>query len=62
VLDRIEYKNKRSHRTFSLAEAQPLISYIEFNYEANKLFGDPFDFDSASARYSAGNDKVTLEV
>lgn len=62
VLDRIEYKNKRSHRTFSLAEAQPLISFIESNYEANKLFGDPFDFGSASARYSAGDDKVTLEA
>lgn len=62
ILHRIEYKNRRAHRTFSLFEAQPLIAFIESNYEANKLVGDPFDFGSASARYSAGDDKLTIDL
>ena len=61
ILQRIKYVNRRNHRTFSVAEAQPLISYIETNFKPNRLLDDPFDFESASSRYSVENNKVTID-
>ena len=61
ILQGMHYKNGRNHRTFNLAEAQPLISFIETNFTPNRLYGDPFDFEDASARYSAEDDKVTVD-
>jgi hypothetical protein len=57
----MNYKNGRNHRVYNLADAQPLISYIEANFTPNKLVGDPFDFEAASSRYSAGDNKVTVD-
>lgn len=59
ILGEMNYKNVRNHRTFRLADAQPIISFIETNFTPNKLFGDPFDFGEASWRYSAKDNKVT---
>jgi Nucleotide modification associated domain 2 len=61
ILRKMNYKNGRSHRTYDLADAQPLILYIEANFTPNKLLGDPFDFEAASSRYSAGDNKVTVD-
>lgn len=59
ILQGLGYKNQRSHRTFDSAAAQPLTSFIETNFRSNRLLGDPFDFEAASSRYSAKDNKVT---
>lgn len=61
MLDQIGYKNQRAHRVFSLANAQHIISFLQANFKANVLYGDPYDFGSASARYSAADNKVTID-
>lgn len=61
ILQEMNYENGRNHRTFNLAKAQPIISFIEAKFTPNRLLGDPFDFEDASARYSAEDDKVTVE-
>jgi hypothetical protein len=60
ILNNMGYKNGRSYRKFSEDKALPLLSYLQSNFTLNKLQGDPFDFDRASARYSQENNKVTL--
>lgn len=62
ILSEMNYKNGRNHRTFRLADAHPIISFIETNFSPNKLLGDPFDFDAASSRYSAEDNKVTKGI
>ena len=59
ILQSLGYENRRNHRTFDSAVAQPLISFIEANSSPNRLLADPFDFDAASSRYSAKDNKVT---
>lgn len=59
ILQSLGYENRRNHRTFDSATAQPLISFIEGHFRPNRLLGDPFDFDAASSRYSAKDNKVT---
>ncbi len=61
ILQGMHYKNGRNHRTFNLAEAHPIISFIEENFTPNILQYDPFYFEKASARYSAKDNKVTVE-
>ena len=61
ILQGLKYKNQRGHRTFDSAAAQPLTSFIEKNFSLNRLLGDPFDFEAASSRYSAKDDKVTAD-
>lgn len=61
ILVGMNYKNGRNHRAYDLADARPLISYIESNFTPNKLLGDPFDFEAASSRYSAEDNKVTVD-
>lgn len=61
ILQNIKYRNGRNHRKFSLATAQPLIAFLEANYKRGLLYADPFDFDSASARFSAETNKVTVD-
>jgi hypothetical protein len=62
ILQAIKYKNGRSHRKFSLEAAQPIISFLQDNFAPNTLHGDPFDFEAASARYSAENNRVTKDA
>lgn len=59
ILQNLGYTNGRNHRKFDFAVAQPLISFIEANFISNLLLADPFDFDAASSRYSAKDNKVT---
>ena len=61
ILQEMNYKNGRNHRTYDLAEAQRIISFIEGSFTPNRLQGDPSDFEDASARYSAEDDKVTVD-
>ncbi|QJI13628.1 hypothetical protein HKK58_14160 [Pseudomonas sp. ADAK22] len=60
ILKDLGYANGRDHRKFPLHQAQPLIDYLEREYEANRLYGDPYDFELAKSRYSAENNKVTV--
>lgn len=59
ILENLGYANRRNHRTFDSVVAQRLISFIEANSIPNRLLADPFDFDAASSRYSAQDNKVT---
>lgn len=59
ILQNLGYRNQRNHRTFDSAVAQPLISFIEKNFKLNRVLADPFDFEAASSRYSAKNNKIT---
>lgn len=59
LLERLGYRNSRGHRKFTLAQAQPLLSYLTSNFHPNILYGDPFDFESAKSRYSVENNKIT---
>ncbi|WP_218153647.1 hypothetical protein [Variovorax sp. OK605] len=59
ILSKVGYKNGRAHRKFDLASALPLISFFKENFKANTVFSDPFDFESASWRYSFEDNKVT---
>ena len=61
ILQDLKYKNGRNHRKYSLASAHALISFLRENFDSNHVYGDPFDFDFASARYSAKTNKVTTE-
>lgn len=60
ILLSMNYINRRNHRTYDIGDARPLISFIEAKFTPNKLLGDPFDFEAASSRYSAGDNKVTV--
>ena len=59
ILQNLGYANRRNHRTFDSVVAQPLTSFIEANSILNRVIADPFDFDAASSRYSAQDNKVT---
>jgi len=59
ILKDLGYVNGRDHRKFPLQQARPLIEYLEREFEANRLYGDPYDFESAKSRYSAESNKVT---
>jgi hypothetical protein len=61
ILQEIGYKNGRNHRRFSTASGQSLIHFLERNFCINMVYSDPFDFNSASSRFSAKNNKVTAE-
>lgn len=62
LLGKVGYSNNRGHRKFDLAQAQPLVSFLEDNFDTNILHGDPFDFEAAKSRYSAENNRVTAEA
>ncbi len=61
LLDKLGYRNQRSHRVFEDTEAKRLIEWIEksFRSSLNQVSGDPFNFDESQKRYSAGTNKVT---
>lgn len=61
LLRNINYKNARHHRVFDLSDAEPIVKFIESNFIPNRVLGDPFDFETASARYSAKDNKVTVD-
>lgn len=59
LLDKLGYRNSRGHRKFTLTQAQPLLFYISSNFRSKILYGDPFFFELAKARYSAKDNKIT---
>jgi hypothetical protein len=61
LLQNINYRNARHHRVFEFSEAEPIVKFIESNFIPNRVFGDPFDFDAASSRYSAEDNKVIVD-
>ncbi len=60
ILKDLGYANGRDHRKFPFQQARHLIEYLEREFESNRLYGDPYDFESAKSRYSVENDKVTV--
>ncbi|WP_081076842.1 hypothetical protein [Burkholderia cepacia] len=61
LLQKINYRNARHHRVFDLSDVEPILKFIESNFTANRVLGDPFDFETASARYSAKDNKVIVD-
>ena len=61
IITKMGYKNVRGFKKFALNNAQSLITFLEGNYRLNNLYGDPYDFNIAGARYSVGTDKVTID-
>lgn len=59
ILIGMGYENGRAHRKFELASASGFIEYLESNFPLNRILGDPYDFEHASATYSAENNKIT---
>ncbi|MFZ4394550.1 MAG: hypothetical protein ACOYOU_02870 [Kiritimatiellia bacterium] len=62
LLAALTYRNGRSHRRYKMsAPAQMLTQWFAktFAGRQNTVFGDPFDFDNSSARYSAETNKVS---
>lgn len=59
ALSKVGYRNSRGHRHFPLPQLMPLIEEIQRHSRPNYLMGDPFDFDRARGRYSAGTNRVT---
>lgn len=60
ILDKMSYLNGVGHRKYTFTEAESLISFLKSNYYPNILYGDPFDFELAGARYSKKDNKVTM--
>lgn len=58
LLAAVGYKNGRHHRVFSLAVAEPVLSFIERAGRLNVVAADPYDFNVANARYSVHKNKV----
>ncbi|PYE18368.1 hypothetical protein C7410_12270 [Paraburkholderia silvatlantica] len=61
LLQKINYRNARHHRVFDISDVEPILKFIESNFTANRVLGDPFDFEAASARYSAKDNKVIVD-
>jgi hypothetical protein len=58
LLAAVGYRNGRHHRVFPLTLAQPVISYVEQGSRLNQVTADPYDFETADARYSFQLNKV----
>lgn len=61
-LKEIGYANSRGHRKFEINQPKNIIEFLEKNFKANTLYGDPFDFKSANYKYSAENNRLTVGV
>ncbi|MGF6732794.1 hypothetical protein OKW50_004939 [Paraburkholderia youngii] len=61
LLRKIHYRNARHHRVFDFSDVEPILKFIESNFTPNRVLGDPFDFETASARYSAKDNKVIVD-
>ena len=60
ILDEVGYENRINHRKFSEHEAAPLLEWFQesTSHLNNLVLGDPFDFRSSDARYSAEGNKI----
>lgn len=60
ILDGMDYKNRRHHRTFEIGACGDLIAWIEGQAGGvmNRVLGDPFQFREGGKRYSKALDKL----
>ncbi|WP_158816063.1 hypothetical protein [Methylocapsa sp. S129] len=60
VLRDIGFHNRVGHRVYPLADARPLLSWLNeaFGSKVNHVLGDPFQFTQSSARYSKRVDRI----
>lgn len=63
LLDEIGYSNGRGHRKFDGDKCQHLLNWLLGSYgsKMNRVLGDPYQFESYGARYSAGTNRVTQQ-
>lgn len=61
ILQALGYQNGRGHRRYAGRQCHPLLQWLEdeFGGVANRVCGDPFEFESGERRYSVANDKIT---
>lgn len=57
IVARMQYKNGRNHRTFDMAAAEPLISWL-VKFPRNRVLADPCDFEYAAARFEGQKNRV----
>nr|WP_292841417.1 hypothetical protein [Mesorhizobium sp.] len=60
ILTQLGYHNGIGHRKFTLAQAQPLLDWIQDQYKGqiNTVIGIPYQFMKSSSRYSKRMDKI----
>jgi hypothetical protein len=60
ILSQLKYSNGRGHRIYTVAQAQPLLDWIQAAYKGrvNTVIGDPYQFMKSSSRYSKRMDKI----
>lgn len=60
IFEAMRYKNVRSYRKFTYAQAGLLIEWLFSEHGAmlNLIAGDPFDFSRAAKRYSTLDNKI----
>lgn len=61
ILQEMGYRNGRSHRTFTDDKSRPLIDWVQRGFAPNRLVSDPFDFNTALARYTGIGSKIVSE-
>jgi hypothetical protein len=61
LLTTLRFRNGRNYRVFPEQECSGVLAWLQgtFGRSLNLVVGDPFDFESGSKRYSAGNNKIT---
>lgn len=59
ILKDLNYRNGIGHRVAHAPADQPLIDWVEAQLPPNTVADDPFDFDSADARYAYATNRVT---
>jgi Nucleotide modification associated domain 2 len=60
ILNQLGFRNAIGHRKFTLAQALPLVDWIQQHCKGrtNTVFGSPYQFMQSSSRYSKRLDKV----
>ena len=61
ILDEIDYKNGRGHRTFNDWDCMSLLDWMQAigNGKWNLVLADPHQFEHSAARYSKQTNRVT---
>ena len=61
ILGEMGYKNCQGHRTFSISKAKGLLDWFDgiSRGKIGWVLGDPFQFQSSAARYSAGSNEIS---
>lgn len=59
ILVEMQYRNRRNHRTFDMAVAEPLVNWLA-GFPRNRVLTDPCDFESAAARFEGDTNRVII--